>query len=94
MTHEHNDAMKITGCSMGCLYATGPIDKCLCKCGGKMHSLMVPHLQPANCTPAARIRCQNGMEGTECHCACRGINHGLYKGIEDYSKIKITAFAQ
>lgn len=86
------DSINVTNCSMGCLYAEGPIDKCLCKCRGELHSLMVPKLQRATCTPAARVRCQDGTEAGECVCACRGVNHALFRTIDDYSSIKINHF--
>ena len=56
-----------------------------------MHSLMVPMLQPACCTPSVAVRCKNGSEN-ECKCACSGKNHGLYRTIDDYSNIKINYF--
>lgn len=86
------DAMNVTNCSMGCLYATGPIDKCRCKCGREYHSLMVPKLQRVECSPAAATRCKDGTEGGECECACKGVNHALYREIADYSKVKISYF--
>lgn len=82
--------VKITGCSMGCLYATGPIDECHCTCKGETHGLMSGKLiSPARCTPSAEARCKEGTEGTECRCACKGVNHALYAGISDY---KISHF--
>lgn len=84
--------MKVSGCSMGCLYATGPIDKCLCPCGGASHGLMAEHQHPVavKCSPAAEKRCKSGEEGGECKCACGGMNHGLYQGI---GELKITEYA-
>lgn len=82
---------KITGCAMACIYAKGPISECECSCEGSMHSLMVPMLQPARCTPSVAVRCKNGKEG-ECRCACAGVNHGLYRTIGDYSNVKINYF--
>lgn len=75
---------------MGCLYAIGPIDKCLCSCDGDKHGLLSGKITlPAKCSPAAEIRCKSGQEGGECHCACGGQNHAIYAGIENY---KITMF--
>jgi hypothetical protein len=36
------------------------------------------------CSPAAATRCKSGQEGTECHCACAGQNHGLYQTIPNF----------
>lgn len=82
--------IKITGCSMGCLYATGPIDECLCKCAGEKHGWMSGKLiVPVKCTPQAETRCKSGLEGSFCLCACKGANHAIYAGIKNY---KITHF--
>jgi hypothetical protein len=45
-----------------------------------------------SCSAAAATRCQNGEEGKECHCACAGANHGLYKTIPDFEGVKITGY--
>lgn len=83
--------MKITNCSMGCMYATGPIDKCLCSCQGAMHAMMVARTA-VKCSPAVEKRCKAGEEGGECTCACGGVNHGLYAGIENFDEIKIINY--
>lgn len=83
--------MKVTNCSMGCMYATGPLSKCFCICKGITHGLMTPHSTPrVECSPAARERCQGGFEDGDCQCACRGVNHGLYREIDDFHLIPIV----
>lgn len=82
--------MKITNCSMGCMYATGPLFKCLCTCGGTTHGLMVPQTFAQKCSPAVEKRCKAGNEDGECRCACKGVNHGLYKTIGSFETIQIT----
>jgi hypothetical protein len=78
---------------MGCMYAEGPLDKCLCACGGVTHGLMTENVAPrVSCSPAAASRCQNGEEGRECHCACAGANHSLYKNIPQFDEIRITGY--
>ncbi len=84
--------MKVTNCSMGCMYATGPISKCLCNCKGEMHALMANRPIKAECSPAVEKRCKAGVEGGECQCACGGVNHGLY-GAVDFSKVVIHEYA-
>ena len=85
--------MKITNCSMGCMYAEGALDKCQCVCGGVTHGLMTEKVTThAECSPAAATRCKNGEEGTECHCACAGANHGLYHSITSFDSIIIKAY--
>jgi hypothetical protein len=75
---------------MGCLYAEGPISKCLCPCGGNMHGMLTGKtVEKAECSPAVRIRCMNGHEGGICRCACRGTNHGLYRTIEGFEDVII-----
>lgn len=81
--------MKVTNCSMGCMYAYGPIDKCLCPCSGKTHGLMANRPVAARCSPAVEKRCKAGNENGECACACGGINHGLYRSIENFDSIRI-----
>lgn len=83
--------MKVTNCSMGCMYATGPIAKCLCQCGGSMHAMMVEAPKQVKCSPAVEKRCKAGEEGGACTCACGGLNHGLY-GSVDFSKVKINEY--
>lgn len=77
---------------MGCMYATGPISKCLCACGGKMHALMANRPVAIKCSPPVEKRCKAGLEGGECQCACKGVNHGLYRTIEDFSAITINEY--
>lgn len=84
--------MKITSCSMGCMYATGPVEKCLCSCKTAMHGLMVKKPEPIKCSPAVEKRCKAGLEGGPCKCACGGHNHGLYRTIADFSAIKINQY--
>lgn len=87
--------MKISNCSMGCLYATGPLDKCLCACKGSTHGLMAEqpvHIH-AECTPSVAVRCKTGNESGACKCACGGLNHGLYHEIEDFGMVKISGLA-
>ncbi len=88
---DQDIAIKVTNCSMGCLYSTQqPIDKCLCKCKGEHHGLMAGQMQaPARCSPAAEKRCKSGTEGTVCTCACKGRNHAIYAGIPHY-KVTIS----
>lgn len=74
---------------MGCMYATGPLSKCLCACKGSLHGLMVKTTQPAVCSPSVTKRCMAGQEGGECQCACGGANHGLYGAIEDFGAIPV-----
>jgi hypothetical protein len=78
---------------MGCMYATGPLSKCLCTCKGAMHALMTNRPQPVKCSPAAEIRCKSGEEGGECQCACKGVNHGLYRGIESFEAVRIIGLS-
>ncbi len=83
--------IKVTGCSMGCMYATGPLSKCYCACKGSTHGLMVPEVQvAAKCSPSVEKRCKAGNEDGECSCACGGKNHGLYQTIENYDAINIV----
>lgn len=83
--------MRVTNCSMGCMYATGPIGKCLCPCDGKSHGMMATNLSvSAKCSPAVAVRCKSGNEDGECKCACKGVNHGLYQVIKDFDSIKIS----
>lgn len=84
--------MKITNCSMGCMYAEGPIDKCLCACGGAHHALMVNRPVAVKCSPAVEKRCKAGNEDGACTCKCGGINHGLYKEIADFGAITINEY--
>lgn len=76
---------------MGCMYATGPISKCLCQCKGEMHAMMVEAPKQVKCSPAVEKRCKAGEEGGACTCACGGLNHGLY-GSVDFSKVKINEY--
>lgn len=75
---------------MGCLYAEGPLSKCFCKCGSTLHGLMVGK-SPARayCGPSVAVRCQSGNENGSCRCACKGVNHGLYRTIENFAAIPI-----
>lgn len=84
--------MKVTNCSMGCLYATGPLSKCLCACGGETHGLMVAghDVVGAKCSPAVEARCKGGLEDGACRCACKGLNHALYRHAPEFATIKIT----
>ena len=85
--------MKVTNCSMGCMYAEGGLDKCQCVCGGVTHGLMAPHSTPrVACTPSAALKCQSGEEGGDCKCACQGANHGLYRTIENFDIIPIVGY--
>ncbi len=84
--------MKVTGCSMGCMYATGPIDKCVCACGGTSHALMTNRPVAIKCSPAVEKRCKAGQEGGACQCACGGMNHGLYAAV-DFTSVKINEYA-
>lgn len=77
---------------MGCAYATGPISKCLCPCGGKTHGLFAGVPIAAKCSPAVEKRCKAGNEDGACRCACKGVNHGLYRVIEDFDAIKINHY--
>ncbi len=85
--------MKITGCSMGCLYATGPIGKCLCPCAGTSHGLLANRPIAARCSPAVEVRCKGGNENGACRCACGGVNHGLYREIPDFDAIPVKQYA-
>lgn len=84
--------MKVTNCSMGCMYATGPLSKCHCSCQGSMHGLMVKNTAAAKCSPAVEVRCKSGREDGPCSCACGGVNHGLYNTIVDFGAIKINGY--
>lgn len=75
---------------MGCMYATGPIDKCLCTCKGSMHAMMVHAPVALKCSPSVEKRCKAGNESGECRCACGGVNHGLYSEIKNFEDIKIN----
>lgn len=86
--------MKVTNCSMGCMYATGPIDKCLCSCKGAMHAMMVQKTDKVACTPSVSARCMSGQEDGDCQCACGGLNHGLYREIENFDHVLITTYKQ
>lgn len=85
--------MKITNCSLGCMYAEGPLSKCQCACGGSMHALMVNRPVAAQCSRNMGNRCKEGREEGECTCACGGANHGLYHTIEDFGSVRITGMA-
>lgn len=85
--------MKVTNCSLGCMYAEGLLEKCLCSCKGSMHGLMVKKAVKAECSRNMGNRCKDGAEGGECHCACGGANHGLYKTIPDFGSVKIIGYS-
>lgn len=78
---------------MGCLYATGPLSKCKCPCGGQTHGLLAAIPVAAKCTPSVEKRCKAGNESGACKCACKGVNHGLYREIEDFSKVRIVGIS-
>lgn len=80
-----------TNCSMGCMYAE--TDACQCKCNRAMHGILAENRYiPAKCSPAAEKRCKEGNESGGCECACEGMNHGIYKHIENFDQIKITTY--
>lgn len=81
--------IKVTGCSMGCAYAEGPLSKCLCVCRGEKHGLMVPKVVFTHCSKNMGNRCKAGDEEGECKCACGGMNHGLYAHIPDFDQVRI-----
>lgn len=82
--------MKITNCSIGCMFAEGAIAECQCQCAGVTHGLLANRPVSAKCTPAAEMRCKSGEEKGECKCACEGINHALYRNIAEFEHIHIT----
>lgn len=88
--------MKITiqgsQCSMGCMYAE--TDICKCKCNRATHGILaVDRYIPIKCSPAAEKRCKEGNGKEEdCVCSCGGVNHGIYKHIENFEVIKITSY--
>lgn len=88
------ETIKITGCSIACLYAEGGLDKCQCACGGKTHGLMAeqPLIVAAFCSRGQEKKCKDGTEGGECACACGGMNHGLYHGIVGFENVRITGY--
>lgn len=89
------EAIKITNCSLGCMYAEGLLSKCQCTCGGATHGILAAKKAPmfAKCSPAVEVRCKSGQEGGHCECACGGMNHGLYSHIEHFDEVKITGLA-
>lgn len=73
--------------------AVQPVEACKCKCGGSAtHGLLVEKQVRVACSPAARVRCQEGNENGECKCACASLNHGLYKNIEGFENVKINEY--
>lgn len=83
--------LKITNCSLGCMYAEGSLDTCKCSCGGFTHGILAAkqvHVA-AKCSPAAEVRCKSGLEGGECRCACKGVNHAIYQHIQDFDSVRI-----
>lgn len=82
-----------TSCSMGCMYAEGPVSLCHCSCKGVTHGIISQaHLRAVKCSPAAEKRCKEGNETGACECACGGVNHGVYKGIENFDSIVIREY--
>ena len=89
------DNLKISNCSIACIYAEGGLDKCQCKCKGAMHGLMSQTLiVAAFCSKGHEKQCKSGAEGIECVCACGGLNHGLYHGIEGFENVRIIGYTQ
>jgi hypothetical protein len=81
-------------CSMGCVYAEGPVSLCECSCGGKTHGQFSENtVRAVRCSPAAERRCKEGNETGACQCACNGTNHGIYQLIPDFASVKITHYA-
>lgn len=90
------DNLKISNCSIACIYAEGGLDKCQCKCKSSMHGLMAekPLIVAALCTPGHEKQCKSGAEGVECVCQCLAMNHGLYHGIEGFENVRIIGYTQ
>lgn len=90
----NQDCMTISNCSMGCLYAEGGLDKCICKCGKATHGLLALKQTPVfiECSPAVEKRCKAGLEGGECRCACQGTQHGLYASVENFESIPVHTY--